>query len=143
MSKFRDAEGREWKLSLTVGMVTRLRTDAGFELGKASSADRLGEMLFANPETVARVLWVMIERQAEPLGVTPEAFADGLDGPTIEAASTAILEAIIDFFHRAQPAAAMKNKLPEVLGKMDQRITAAMTAAMDSPSSDNAGDLPE
>ncbi len=130
MPKFQDSLGREWRIGLTVAALPRLRAEAGFDLGKAAAAEKLGEMLFGDPETVAKVLWVLVDRQAEAVGVTPEAFTEGLDGLAIERAANALIEAIIDFFHRARPAAAIKSKLPEVLGKMDERLEAAMTTAM-------------
>lgn len=130
MAKFADSEGREWDLSLNVGLVSKLRTDAGFELGKTTSAEKLGEALFADPETFAKVLWVCIQQQAEKKGIDPNSFAFALDGDTIEKATTALMLAIIDFFHRRGPGKVMAARLPEILTDLDNKLTTMTQKAL-------------
>lgn len=129
MAKFKDSDGREWALSLNVGLVAKLRTDAGFELGKSMNA-QIGETLFGDPEKIAKVLWVLVETQAENRGTSPESFIFALDGPTLESASTALIEAIIDFFHRGEPAKRMKARLPEILAKADRETVQEMESTL-------------
>ena len=146
MSRFKDSTGREWSLDLNVGMLGKLRTDAGFELGKSQTAERLAETLFADPETLAKVLWVLVESQADAKQVTPESFACSLDGDALEVATTAILEAIIDFFHRAGPRAMLRSRLPEMLHKADTQVMQAIESEMsrrtEGPLNPGAGSLP-
>lgn len=139
MAKFADSEGREWDLSLNVGLVTKLRTDAGFELGKTTSAEKLGEALFADPETFAKVLWVCVESQAEKKGVSGEAFAFALDGDTIEKATTALMLAIIDFFHRRGPGKVMAARLPDLLKNLDSKIETAIQSRLNEQLGNSPG----
>lgn len=146
MPKFKDAKDREWDLALNVGLLGKLRKEAGFDLGKNTTAERLSETLFADPEMIVRVLWVLCESQAEKTGVSPEEFGYGFDGPSINSAITAFIEAIIDFFHRPAAATAMKAKLPQMMGSFDQKVQTIGLAAMDQAISilnDSAGVLPE
>jgi hypothetical protein len=142
VAKFTDGKGRDWRLELDVSMLPRLRTDASFELGEAAAAgDRFGELLFGRPETVARVLWVLVEADAVAVGVTPEHFAAGLNGPALGRAAAAFMEAVLDFFHpgRAEP---MKARLPRIMTKLNTDVGAAMGRAADSILSDSAGSSP-
>lgn len=140
MSSFVDAEKRRWDLTLNVGLVGRLRKDAGVDLGKAGEG--MAAALFADPESLVKALWVLCERQAERQDVTPEQFGYGFDGPSVQRAVDALLEAIIDFFHRSNPAGKMKEKLPSLLKKLEADATAKMEAQMDSILNANAGDSP-
>ena len=132
VNKFADAAGREWFLSLSVGMLRVVRERTGVELGKAMGSEKaLAEILFTDPETLARVLWLLVEKQAGVLAVEPESFAEALDGATIERATEALLGAIVDFSPRSTISAAIKGRLPEMLNRMDSAAVKAVEQAMD------------
>jgi hypothetical protein len=129
--RFKDKEGREWDVTLNVGVIGALRRDANFELGKAATAERFAETLFADPEQFVRVLWVIVEKQAEKAGVSPEEFGYSFDYETVGRATEAFMEAIIDFFHRPAAAKAIKAKLPALLKSIDKQIVTGMEATME------------
>lgn len=135
-----DGKAFDWSLSLNVGMLARLRTEAGFEIGRDS--EKLAGALFADPETIAKVLWVLIEQQAKAAGISPESFAFSLDGDAIESATTALMEAIINFYHRQIPRATMMERLPGILAKVDQQVVKAINEATE-PLKTCAGNSPE
>jgi len=139
--------GREWELALNVGLLGRLRRDADFDLGKNTNKERLAETLFADPETIVKVLWVIVEKQAEKASVSPEEFGYGFDGSAIESAATAFMEAIIDFFHRPAVAKALTMQLPGMLTEFDARMVGATEKAIEklkrSTLNDSAGNSPE
>lgn len=143
MAKFEDSSGKVWTIQLNVGLVGQLRREAKFDLGGAvRDGEKLAELLFTDPEILVGILWVCCEPQAQTLGVSAEQFGFGFDGPAISRAVDALLEAIIDFFHRPATAAAMKAKMPTLLNDLDQKMTAALEKQADSISSPNAGSLP-
>jgi hypothetical protein len=143
VARFKDSKGRDWDIVLNVGLIGELKRDAAFDLGKAAEAgERFGDFLFADPSTLANVLWVLVRRQATSQGVTEEQFPYVLDGDAIDRAGDALMEAVIDFFHRRR-AGAMKARLPKLLAKMDAEIQAAMSQAADSILSGSAGSSPE
>lgn len=136
MARFKDSSGQEWELSLSTGMLAKLRTDAAFVLTKQQAATQLAGLM-DDPELFGRVLWVMVERQANERKIEPESFAFGLDGDAIERATTAMMEAAIDFFQRAGVRQSAKAKLPAIFEKADREMNAeierAMTEALNQP----------
>lgn len=142
MASFKDRNDREWRLELDVPMVVALRTRVGFELGKAAVSERFGEILFGDPETLVRVLWVICEQQAEKAGVTPEQFGGGFNGQAVSDAVDALIGAITDFTHRPAVAAAIKAKLPTTLAGMEARMIRAIEEKMNSISNESATSLP-
>lgn len=131
MATFTDCKGREWDFKLTVGLLTEVREATGVKLGEIlRSETALSDFLFADPETVGRVMWCCCREQAEAAGVAPESFAAGFDGPTLEAATEAFLGSVADFFPRSKIGAAIKANLPAVLAKADERGVRAVEAAV-------------
>lgn len=129
MSQFTDRDGRTWSLGVTVGDLKPLR-EFGFDLNKIVGAGSgLGEILFAEPERLVGVLYHLCEKQAEKAGVTPEAFACLFDGPTIEAAGEALLEAVIDFSPRSRVARELKGRLKATLAAMDEELASRISSA--------------
>ncbi len=134
MTSYRDRNGNDWDIRLDVGLVGRLRTDAGFNLGKEMVAERIAETLFTDPESFAKVLWVLCREQAEKRTITPEQFVSGLDFEAINNASLALMEAITDFFHRPAVAAKMKSALPGWMAKVDAMAVEAVDRAFSQTS---------
>ena len=128
MARFKDANGLEWDLTLSTGMLGKLRTDAQFSLSKQGGAEQLGKLL-SDPEAFGKVLWVLVEKQAIARNIEPEAFAFSLDGDALEAATTAIIEAVIDFFQRAGSRQTAKAQLPALMAKADNEMNQAIQAA--------------
>lgn len=99
MSKFKDAEGKDWDLRITVGHLRPLREDFGIDLRAALKED---DTTFAeavgDPEKLGQILWVLLGPQAEKAGITPETFVMRFDGETVERAAVALVEAIVGFF---------------------------------------------
>lgn len=97
--KFTDAEGVEWEVRITYGLRGKLKTEVGFDplAVFVEQYDNLRRLL-ADPEQRMQALWLALERQAAAREVTPEAFADRLDGAAWEASGLALSRAVIDFF---------------------------------------------
>lgn len=139
MSTFKDCLGREWSLSLTVGKLKPLAA-MGLNIGKlAEAGESLGTVLFGDPEKVlVPAAWILAS--VDEAKCSPESFADGFDGPTLEAAGEAILNAVIDFSPRSALAARIKGRVKAALQEMDGKILAAMDAA--EASSGSVGNSP-
>ena len=58
MAKFTDAKGRMWPLTINVGLLGRLRRDAGFDLSKIGEG--MAETMTTDPGTLVKVLWVLL-----------------------------------------------------------------------------------
>jgi len=97
MKKFTDAEGREWILSLNVGLIESVRE---LDVDLADMTSRTFFRLADDPVTLVAVLWRLIEEQAKKNGVSPAEFGEGLVGDAIDDATAALLQATTDFFPR-------------------------------------------
>ncbi len=140
MAKFRDADGREWAVRLTLGALPRLK-DAGLDLSAAVQAGALDIGGLDDPDTLGRVLWVLLEPQAEKAGYTPERLAGAMDGPAIYAARLAFAEALADFSHPPEVAAALRRRIPAAAETAQRRLIAALETetATDSPATGSSG----
>jgi len=136
MTTFKDTAGRTWEVRITLGLLPRLRA-AGLPIKRGAT---LGQTVgpLDDPDTLGQVLWAFCERQAEKDGVTPEQFAEGMDGPAISAAVGAVAGAITDFFQPPATAAAMRERLTAAMTEQDQ----TRAAAIRSGSTASAGSSP-
>lgn len=137
-AEFTDCEGRPWRLRLTVGGVEEVKRVTGIELGDEKDTQWVN-LLFKGGGKLVEVLYQLCEKQAEKLGVTPENFAYGFDGPTLEAAGNALGVAVADFFPRSRISQALKTKWAEILARGEEKAIAAITSApWDSPTNSPA-----
>jgi hypothetical protein len=139
VAAFTDRTGTEWRLNLTLGDLRRARDLAGVDLNAAIKSDAaLSDLLFSDPESLCKVLWVLCEKQAADRGLAPEGFAEVFDGPTVERAAVALAEAVIDFFPRSKIGAAMKANLRANLDRVDARVVATISTPS-GPGTSSAG----
>ena len=131
-AKFKDRLGREWELCLTVADLKTLR-EVGFDLSKATgSADGLVELLFGDPERLVAACCILAHT---PDSVSGDDFAAGFDGPTLEAAGLAVVEAVVDFFPRSAVAKWMKERLTQGMAEFDAELIRKLSSV-------SAGSLP-
>jgi len=95
MRSFKDADGRDWDVEVTVGTIKRVRATLDLDLTEIDSAiyKRL-----ADPVLLADLLFVVCERQANDRDLSDEDFGRGLRGDPIDDATAALLDAVADFF---------------------------------------------
>ncbi len=101
MSSFHGLDGNEYKLRLTVPLLRRIKRHAGVDLGKLET-DPLNK-LANDPELFVDCLWLFCESQFQPDANArdkrpDEQFAEILPDNILDVGSTALLDAIIDFF---------------------------------------------
>jgi len=137
MATFKDQDGREWHVNVTVGTVKRLRESslgvnlAGIMDNEAELFKRLCEDIFF----LVDVLYEVVRPEAEAIRVTetvsvveaseddpqrtvgrevtrlygPEDFSRALGGNALYQAARALLDAITDFFPNAQTQKALRE----------------------------------
>lgn len=106
--------------------------------------DLLGRLLFEGfGRKMAEVLWVLCEDQAAAMKIEPEAWADLFDGATIERATTALLEAVADFFPRSRIGKAIRENLPKMLADMDADVLKRLKLSNRGGSSGPAANSPD
>jgi hypothetical protein len=127
MKSFRDTKGRDWTIDVNVASARRVKA--------AVHVDIIGDgkvfaQLSADVEAFVNVLYVLCKAQADADGITDEQFGEGLAGDALEAATTALLEEIADFFPKDRRAV-----LRQVVTKMDEvqgRVAVAASAKLET-----------
>ena len=147
MSHFTDTANRRWNLSINVGTVKRVRELTDVDLLAILDRPQMLNDLAGDPVRFVDVLFVVIKPQADSLNVTDEQFGESLDGSSIESATDAFLEALVDFFPGARKATLQKvlrraketsEKAEATLnqaladGTIDQAITDALATGQPS-----------
>ncbi|MGL5097510.1 MAG: hypothetical protein ACRDD1_18125 [Planctomycetia bacterium] len=111
---FTDRLGREWPIYVNLGSIQRVRRETNVAIADPF-ADGKSAAFLDDPFQFGSVLYVLCGAADRKIG--PEEFADGFDGPTMEAATGAMLIALTDFFRPGQRGAAVKKHLPNLLAK--------------------------
>lgn len=129
MGRFKDPDGREWSLRLTVGDVSDVKRETGVNLALVSKDRAWVDVLFGDPEKLVAMLWVLCEPQAKKYDLTPEAFAHLFDGPTLGAAGRAMAEALAFFFPMSKIGAALKDGMEKILAVWETQAVAEIGRA--------------
>lgn len=153
MQSFTDAQGRKWRLSLTLGAVERAKAELGIDLlnpldaeeGQPSAVTKI----HADPRTLVGLAWILVEDQAGKVSVSPEGFASGLDGEAFKRLTAAVLTEV-DLFFRClgrddHAEAALRNR--EILSRVVAGLAEAFKAgesggATSGGSPEHAGSTP-
>lgn len=134
---FKDKKGREWDLALDL-RIARIVDKSDF----TEYWDRKFSILTLDPDLIKKLLtdgpflfaiiWAMVQEQL-PATFPPESeaaeaeFVSGVNGPTIEAARTAMIEALGDFFPEQRTALFILRDQVKILGeKASQRLQEAV-----------------
>lgn len=147
MAMFTDAKGRQFNIRLTVDKLAQVREQCGIPLARLfNDPQTLADVMFCDPETAADVFWRCIDRETSCVmrDMTREEFFSGIDGPTIEKATEALLSAVVDFFPRSKIAKKLQGKLTTIFEAMDREIETRLDTS-DLPTSiskPNAGSSP-
>ncbi len=141
MAKFKDAKDREWIVDVTVGIIKKVRKALDIDLADPSGAD-VNHMI-DDPVLLVDTLWLLCEDQAKEKEITDEDFGRGLVGDPIELATTALLDAVADFFpgskrsllrKATEKMTAIRRKAEAIAIKKinDPQIEAKLEAAMEA-----------
>ena len=105
MLSFKDKIGRQWICRVDVAAIRRVRALCNLDLANSivvhpdGTADtNVLQALASDPCLLVDTVFAVCKDQADRLAVTDVQFAEGLDGDTIEAATLALMEGIVEFF---------------------------------------------
>ena len=98
MRTFKDNQGREWTVEITVAAIKRVRGLAGIDLMEVlEGSNGLIEKLVRDPVLLCDVIYAACKPQADERQVSDEAFGASMAGDAIEHATAALLEELVDF----------------------------------------------
>jgi hypothetical protein len=123
MKTFTDTQGRVWTIAITVDAVKRVRALTGTDLLAVAGGDLL-ERLSTDPVLLADVLYAVVKPEADAKQVSDADFGRALAGDAIGAATTALLQDVVDFFP-----APKRALLAKALGKLTEVQDLALAAA--------------
>jgi hypothetical protein len=110
---FKDAEGRQWHPRLTIGLARKIKDALSIDFTQVADG-KLFLALGSDPFKLGATLYMLCETQAEQCGVSPESFAESLDGQAIDDALEALLAAVV-LFTRAPMRGAVHNVLTKTI----------------------------
>ena len=128
MAKFTDAQGSEWVLRVNVNTVRKVRNATDEDLTKVVESDTLSR-LAGDSVLLGDVLWCIVAEQATERKITNEQFLERLEGDALEAATTAFVEALVDFFPK--PRRDLLKRLVDAGKEVQKQAMAAATEALD------------
>ena len=139
MKTFTDNGGRTWTVALNVTTLKRVKSLCGVDLMDAvNDGGKLLERLASDPVLLCDVIFAICRDQAEAKSITDLDFGGAMAGDPIEAATTALLEELVDFFPRGK-----REVLRRALQKMrvyEEKFLKAAHMKLDDPKMDAAVD---
>lgn len=127
MKTFVDNNGKTWTVTVNVGTVKRVKDLLGINLIEAITGDLI-EKVETDICLFVDILYVVCKEQAQANGISDEKFGTLLGGDSLEKATDAFLDQLIDFFPQAKRnlyrKAWSKTKQAEVLAvqKLEKKI---------------------
>jgi len=98
MKTFTDNAGRTWTVSITVDAIRRVRSLCDVDLMDVLGDGALLDRLIADPVLLCDVLFAVCKDQADTQNVSDTDFGRAMAGDAVEQATSALLEALADFF---------------------------------------------
>jgi hypothetical protein len=130
MKTFNDNAARSWTVQINVDAIKRVR-----DLVKVNLLDvvegKLIEQLVSDPILLCDVIYAVCKPEADAKSITDVDFGRAMAGDAIDAATTALLEDLVDFFPQAR-----RRVLAKAMGKLrqlEQVIVSRAQAKLDSP----------
>jgi hypothetical protein len=122
MQKFVDSRGRVWVVEISTATIKRVRALTGVNLYEVVDGD-LMEKLEADIVLFCDLLYAICKPQADRDRVSDEQFGEGLAGDVIDEATTAFIEAMLQFLperhrHRTRRAVAKYQRTQDRLNQM-------------------------
>lgn len=117
---FRDAKGREWDLTLSVGLAMDFRDKLGLDVDKIidGSGEFIRKIVEDNYKFI-RALELATEGQRERAGVTRADFLSALGGDSLDAAFDALLYGISASLGKLKRRALIAT-IPKIAEKLDE-----------------------
>lgn len=128
MRSFTDNAGRTWTIAVNVNAIKRVRGLLGLDLLDLVGGGLL-EKLFGDPVLLSDVVYAVCRPEADAKGVTDEDFGRAMAGDTIEHATKALLEELVDFSPSPRDRANLQRVLQttwQALDKARDVITAKL-----------------
>jgi hypothetical protein len=146
MREFRDDQGRPWQVALTVASALRIRDNVTvdvvdeatgerkampFDMVDAANISQTFQVLRSQYAKIGEILYALLTKQVEAKSLTREDFLDGLRGDSLDAATKALEQELVDFFPQRlrKMIGLLASKMDEVANEMLGRAEAGLEKA--------------
>jgi hypothetical protein len=146
MREFRDDQGRPWQVALTVASALRIRDNVTvdvvdeqtgerkavpFDMVDAANISQTFQVLRSQYAKIGEILYALLTKQVEAKSLTREDFLDGLRGDSLDAATKALEQELVDFFPQRlrKMIGLLASKMDEVSNEMLGRAEAGLEKA--------------
>ena len=132
---FTDNAGRTWTVTVNVDAIKRVRDLAQVNLLEVVEG-KLIERLVSDPLLLCDVIYCLCKPEADAKNVSDTDFGRAMAGDAIDAATTALLEELVDFFPQAR-----RRVLAKALTKLrslEQMVASRAETNLDSPELEHA-----
>lgn len=133
---FTDTAGMRWVVALNVTLLRQIRQRLDLDLMRLLDDEgQILTRLASDPALLVDLIYLLCAEEAERLGISDETFGRRLGGDTLDAATDALLEAVVDFFPSAQRRIG-RTMLGKARAARD-RITSRIETLLASPELDD------
>lgn len=146
MREFRDDQGRPWQVALTVASALRVRDNVTvdvvdeetgerkvmpFDMVDAANISQTFQVLRSQYAKIGEILYALLTKQVDAKGLSREDFLDGLRGDSLDAATKALEQELVDFFPQRlrKMIGLLASKMDEVQNEMLGRAEAGLEKA--------------
>ena len=146
MREFRDDQGRPWQVALTVASALRVRDNVTvdvvdehtgdrkampFDLVDAANISQTFQVLRSQYAKIGEILYALLTKQVETKGLSKEDFLDGLRGDSLDAATKALEQELVDVVPQRlrKMIGLLASKMDEVQNEMLGRAEAGLEKA--------------
>ncbi len=130
MKQFIDNAGRTWGISINVDAIKRVREVLSVNLLDAVEG-KLIERLVGDPILLCDVIFVLCQPEATARNISDEDFGRSMAGDAIDAATTSLLEELVDFFPKTRRQ--LLTKALEKLKLLEAKAIALIDQKLDDP----------
>ena len=130
MPCFKDINGKNWPVHITVGSLKRVKNMTDVDLIAADQ--KLFETLAEDPITLVNVLYAAVKPEADSAGVTDDQFGEALAGDALFDATEALMESLCDFFPQPAKRALMKKAMGK-FRKLEAMTISTIDKKLDDP----------
>jgi len=103
INQFTDTMGRKWPIKMTVGKVRQVRDRLGVDITDAIDPTKnVVDQIANDPVLMFDIIYLCVQEKMEQENIEAQSLADAISGDTIEEASVALINAIIDFFPKSK-----------------------------------------
>lgn len=127
MKIWKDAEGHVYETRITVAEVRDVKTELGINLMDIATGDLL-QKISEDVVLLCDILFVINRRQAKEYGIDDAQFGRNLYGSSLEDATQALVEELINFFPNARTRALLKKAMTRGQERMDKALDEAEKA---------------